>query len=159
MASIVHRRNPPGRRRKARSQTSDRNARSQLFVELAGRRFDSRLERDRAEQLCMLQRAGEIGDLRFQVTVKLTDAQIGWRLDFAYTEDGRTVYEDAKGWESERWAILKRLWPCYGPGPLRISKRNPRTKRIEITQTIHSREQAKLGQDNAEPEPRRACEP
>ena len=54
--------------------------------ELAGRSFPSKLERDRAVELILLQRAGEIEDLRFQVRVGLTRSDIGYKPDFMYRD-------------------------------------------------------------------------
>jgi hypothetical protein len=100
-----------------------RSATDALFPELAGRRFDSQLERDRARELVMLERAGEISGLRFQVSVQLSEADIRYRADFAYLENGRLVYEDTKGMQTKRWRIIKKLWRKYGPALLRITVR------------------------------------
>jgi hypothetical protein len=83
---------------------------------------DSRKEARRYEELLLLQRAGKISDLRSQVPYELIPAQYetyerygksGQRLkdgiklveravvyvaDFVYTEDGKTVVEDVKGY-------------------------------------------------------------
>ena len=96
--------------------------------ELSGRSFPSRLERDRATELVLLQRAGQIRKLQFQVTVYLTDAQIGYRPDFLYEEkrDGkwRLVAEDSKGIETDTWLIKRKLWRHYGMCMLRVTKRS-----------------------------------
>ena len=89
--------------------------------ELAGRRFDSKLERNRATELVLLERAGEISDLRFQPTYELVEC-IKYRADFDYMEDGRRVVEEIKGFEGERWRIVKKLWKHHGEFPLRILK-------------------------------------
>ena len=90
---------------------------------LAGRRFDSKMERTRGEQLALMQRAGEISDLQFQVQTHLTRARIGYKVDFVYQEQGKTVYEEAKGFETDVWRIKRRLWKWYGPGLLRVVKK------------------------------------
>ena len=102
---------------------------------LAGRRFDSQLERDRAGELEMLMLAGEITDLQFQVQFRLSEAEIPYRADFVYVEDGRTVVEDTKGFETPRWRMVKKLWRAYGPALLRITKRGKQGK-IVVTETI-----------------------
>ncbi|HUW32073.1 MAG TPA: DUF1064 domain-containing protein [Planctomycetota bacterium] len=94
-----------------------------LWPEMACRRFDSKLERARAEQLCALSRANEISDLQFQPHFELTTARIGYRADFAYIESGRKVVEEVKGMETERWKIIRKLWRFYGPAVLRIYRR------------------------------------
>ena len=66
------------------------------FTELAGRRFDSQLERNRAIELVLLLRAGEISDLNFQPSYELVEC-IKYRPDFDYIENGRRVVEEVKG--------------------------------------------------------------
>ena len=67
-----------------------------------GERFDSKAEAKRWTQLQLLQRAGEITDLRRQVTYPLFGmggTKVGtWRVDFAYREkNGQAVVEEQKG--------------------------------------------------------------
>ncbi len=116
-----------------------RNKRSaaspEIWPELAGRRFDSKLERDRAQELVLLLRQGELSDLEFQPMYKLTDAMISYRSDFAYIEQGRAVTEEIKGMEGERWRIIKKLWRYYGPNILRVYKRSTGSS-IKLTDTI-----------------------
>jgi len=96
-----------------------------MFTILTGRRFDSQLERRRAEQLCILQTAKEIKALEFQPRVFLSRADISYKPDFKYKErfDGkwRWIWEEVKGARTERWGIIKNLWRYYGPGLLRIT--------------------------------------
>jgi hypothetical protein len=87
------------------------------------RSFDSKGEAERGAMLRLLQRAGEISELQFQVTFHLTAAAIGYRADFVYVEKGRMVAEDFKGVETERFQIICRLWRHYGPCLLRVTKR------------------------------------
>ena len=98
-----------------------------IFPELAGRRFDSKLERSVAEMLVMRQRAGEISDLKFQNVVTMTKARIKWRVDFAYTETSTGIewHHEAKGLESQAYRIQLKLFKHYGPGPVRITKGKP----------------------------------
>ena len=124
-----------------RSKFGSQKATSNTYTELAGRRFDSKLERDRAEHLVMMLRDGQIHDLQFQVTLYLTRARIGYRPDFVYMEDyaggQRKVWEDAKGFETEKWRIVKKLWADYGPGLLRITMRSG--SRIVTVKEIYGR--------------------
>lgn len=103
-------------------------------VKWYGETFDSQHELDRYQQLLLLQKAGEITDLRRQVKYVLVPAQrepdtVGPRggikkgalierersyiADFVYKlPDGETVVEDAKGFKTETY-LLKRalmLW-------------------------------------------------
>lgn len=87
---------------------------NQNFRELSGRSFPSKLERNCAVMLVIRQRAGEISDLQFQKVFTLTEANISYNADFAYTEDGKTVVLEAKGLVSDRWRIIRKLWKYYG---------------------------------------------
>lgn len=88
--------------------------------ELAGRSFASKLERDRAGELVIMLRAGLITQLVFHPRVLLTDAEISYHPDFAYHEKGSPVWEETKGYETDRWRIIRKLWAHYGPAPLRV---------------------------------------
>lgn len=103
---------------------------------MAGRSFASRLERDRAAELVMLEECGEISGLEFQPMVKLSDALVSYKPDFMYTQDGRTVYEDAKGVVTDRFRMIKRLWSAYGPALLRITKRNQHGRIVTVQEVI-----------------------
>ena len=66
--------------------------------ELCGRTFASKGEAMRAEELTLLEKAGEITDLQFQVKYILNDKpRISITIDFVYCDDTGTVYEDHKG--------------------------------------------------------------
>ena len=93
-----------------------------IFPELSGRSFGSLLERAVAQSLVARQRNGEISDLKFQTTVHLTRADICWRVDFSYIQDGQLIYHEAKGRSIEPYATKLKLYRVYGPAPLRISK-------------------------------------
>ena len=69
--------------------------------------FDSKKEAQRYMELQLLERAGEITDLRRQVKIDLigqyrpmytrTGRKMKYTADFAYVEDGIEVLEDCKG--------------------------------------------------------------
>ena len=100
-----------------------------------GETFDSKGESVRYAQLKLLERAGEISDLRLHPKIVLVPKrgrapEISWKVDYSYTEDGRTVYEDFKRpefvgkskrrlWDGRDYLLLK-LWQHFGPGRLRI---------------------------------------
>lgn len=92
---------------------------------LAGYRFDSKGERERAETLKLMERAGEISDLEFQCKVHLV-ADINWKLDFRYRDNrlGEVVYEDFKGMETPVYRLKYKLWKEFGEGRLIITKKN-----------------------------------
>jgi len=98
--------------------------------------FDSVKEYKRYCELSLLERAGEISDLQRQVEFVLLPAQrepdtVGKRggvikgktielavkyvADFVYTEDGKTIVEDTKGFKTKDY-ILKRKMMLYFHG-------------------------------------------
>ena len=110
---------PPGRKRINFKKT-----------ERYGRKFDSELEADTFEFLKALEAAGEINEIEQQVMAYLTDAEIGWRIDYRVRDLklGERVWVEAKGvWKPEQ-VLKKKLWAAgYGPGRLRVFGRS--TKR------------------------------
>ena len=77
--------------------------------------FDSGREYRRWVELNLLQRAGEISELKRQVKYELIPAQEGERAcnytaDFVYKDrDGKTVVEDAKGCRTKEYIIKRKL--------------------------------------------------
>lgn len=76
---------------------------------LGGEQFDSKKEAQRYLELCLLQRAGKIADLKRQVRYTLVDAKYNERgkkifssvdyiADFVYRENGKLIVEDVKGY-------------------------------------------------------------
>lgn len=84
--------------------------------------FASKLESALYDLLCLMEKAGEITNIKCQDHVYLTDARIQMIPDFrAYDIKLNTVvYYEAKGFETAVWRIKRKLWAYYGPGPLRI---------------------------------------
>lgn len=95
-----------------------------------GMTFDSRKEADRYIELRLLEKAGEISDLRMQVEYELLPAQYGpdritprgnhkrgplleravkYKADFVYTNHGKTVVEDVKGFKTKDYIIKRKL--------------------------------------------------
>lgn len=89
---------------------------------LDGQIFDSKKEANRYKELRLLEKAGEIKDLRTQVKFKLIPAQrdeatgkviereCSYKADFVYyEEDGETVVEDVKGYRTKEYIIKRKL--------------------------------------------------
>ena len=84
-----------------------------------GEVFDSQKEYARYRELALLQRAGQISDLKRQVKYDLIPTQrIGGKVvekscvyiaDFVYTENGETVVEDTKGFRTKDYIIKRKL--------------------------------------------------
>lgn len=96
-------------------------------VSLDGMVFDSKLEARRYQELKLLERAGEIEELRTQVKYTLIPSQkldnrvveraVTYTADFVYRlkSSGETVVEDTKGMKTDKY-ILKRKMMLYFHG-------------------------------------------
>lgn len=83
---------------------------TKTFSELCGRTFDSKKEARRGEELVLLEKVDAISDLRYQVPFQLClKPNIKIKVDFAYREDGKTIFEDTKG-VLTREARVKLAW-------------------------------------------------
>lgn len=95
-------------------------------------KFDSQLEANRYVQLKLLQKAKVISNLRLQVPFVLQEGfkkngksyqAIKYIADFVYEENGQTVVEDTKGFESDVFKIKHKLFEKKYPElELRIIK-------------------------------------
>lgn len=109
------------------------NSRKTLIDGIA---FDSRKEATRYRELMLLQRAGQISNLRLQVRFELLPAQyaqtgevyskgprkgqpkrgkcvesaVVYVADFMYNERGRTIVEDTKGMRTKDYIIKRKLF-------------------------------------------------
>lgn len=100
----------------------------------AGRSFASALEADLYGYLLLLQRQGEVTDVRCQPHVFLTEARIEMIPDFVVldTRLEEDIYYEAKGFETDIYRLKRKLWTVYGPGRLRVFKgRAGRLKMVE----------------------------
>jgi hypothetical protein len=83
-----------------------------------GIRFASKREAVRYSQLKLLERAGEISDLKLQPRYPLAVQSFHvctYVGDFEYREDGRVVTEDAKGVKTDAFIIKAKLFHAlYG---------------------------------------------
>jgi hypothetical protein len=87
--------------------------------ELDGKTFDSQREARRYQELRWLLRTGVITDLQMQVPFELIPSQrVGGKVverpvkyvaDFVYTENGKTVVEDVKGFRTKEYIIKRKL--------------------------------------------------
>lgn len=93
-----------------------------------GETFDSKMEYHRYCQLLALEKAGKISDLQKQVKYSLIPTQrkpsggvergISYIADFVYTQNGKTIVEDVKGYrnpQSSGYAkfVIKRKLMLY----------------------------------------------
>ena len=99
-------------------------------LEVEGIRFDSKKEYERYCELRLLEKAGEIQDLQRQVKYtlipeqrepdtigprggikkgKLIERECSYLADFVYTENGKEVVEDVKGFRTKEYLIKRKL--------------------------------------------------
>lgn len=112
--STVHMRDNPAERQKRNQKYGNSK------VEDAGRVFDSKAEHKRWQYLVMMEKAGEIRDLRCQVPFELIPPQVSpsgkkerptnYLADFTYTDKtGRFVCEDVKGAVTPEFRLKRKL--------------------------------------------------
>lgn len=83
-------------------------------VEVAGFRFDSKREAERWRELCLLEAAGQIADLRRQVRYRIEINCVTvttYVADFVYRDvaTNETVVEDAKGYRTDVYKLKQKL--------------------------------------------------
>ena len=84
-----------------------------------GEVFDSTKEMHRYQKLKLLEKAGEIQNLRRQVKYvlipsqridgKVVEREVAYKADFVYEADGETVVEDAKGVKTTDYIIKRKM--------------------------------------------------
>lgn len=104
------------------SRTSKYN--EQKSVRPGGLSFASKLEGAVYDMLYMKEKTGQIQINKIQAHVYLTDARILCIPDFLTTnlETGEQEYVEAKGFSTDRFLMIKKLWQYYGPAKLLIYK-------------------------------------
>lgn len=92
---------------------------------LDGMIFDSQAEARRYSELKLLEKAGEIKDLRRQVAFSCVvngKEVCKYLADFTYTQDGRSVAEDVKGVETALFRLKSKLVDACLGVKIKISK-------------------------------------
>lgn len=87
-----------------------------------GHSHRSKLEGAVCQILQLRQKAGGLVIEQAEDHVYLTDARILYIPDFRcrFDSSGEFFWVEAKGYPSERWPTIKKLWRFYGPGALEI---------------------------------------
>jgi len=91
---------------------------TKTYSELCQRTFDSKAEARRGEELVLLERAGEISELQYQVK-RILSTEMHFRvtitIDFSYQQNGKRIYEDVKGMMMKDFKVkLAWLRQMYG---------------------------------------------
>ena len=81
--------------------------------------YDSKKEARRHAELLLMERAGAIKNLERQVKYvlipsqkidgKVVERELAYKADFRYTQNGKTVVEDVKGFKTPEYKIKRKL--------------------------------------------------
>lgn len=104
-------------------------------TKLDGYHFPSKLEASVYQTLKLMQMAKEIEIEKVQDQLYLSAAKIGYRVDFRVKNllTNKIEYHEAKGVETSRFMMIKRLWKVFGVAPLVIWKghwKNPKISEV-----------------------------
>ena len=88
-------------------------------ITVKGITYDSKKEYQRHCELMLMERAGTISNLERQVKYvlipsqridgKVVERELAYKADFRYTQDGKTVVEDVKGFKTPEYKIKRKL--------------------------------------------------
>ena len=88
-------------------------------ITVNGITYDSKKEYRRHCELLLMERAGAISDLERQVKYvlipsqridgKVVERELAYKADFRYTQNGKTVVEDVKGYKTPEYKIKRKL--------------------------------------------------
>jgi hypothetical protein len=97
-------------------------------VTQGGESFRSKLEAAVEQTLRLREKAGEIRIIRREVNIFLTEARIRYIPDFLCEDlkTGEEFFVEAKGYSSDRWVVILKLYRVYGPKKLELWKGNYR---------------------------------
>jgi hypothetical protein len=86
--------------------------------------YASKREATRAAELRLLERAGQISELREQVSIMLqgengpltgsSGRALTYRADFVYRENGREIVEDCKGFQTPAYKLKRAILKAQG---------------------------------------------
>ena len=92
-----------------------------IRTDLDGYSFASKGEAACYVMLKQLNMAGELADIRCQRTIKLMPS-VNFKVDFVVYDMklAQDVYVEFKGFQCERWRMIRNTWRDVGPGILRV---------------------------------------
>lgn len=100
-----------------------------------GESFPSGLEARTWAYLKFQQNQGLLTELTRKATVHFELIDLTYKADMKYTDPGGVSrWVEAKGAETDRWRIIKKIWAAIGPGALDVYKANSRG--IYLAETI-----------------------
>lgn len=103
-----------------------------------GQSFPSRLEANVYAYFKLQEKLGNVSNLERHPTYVLSEANIRYKCDFKATDKlGFEFAIEAKGVNTDRFRMIKKLWKTYGPYRLEIWK--ARGKGIYLDETIEGK--------------------
>jgi hypothetical protein len=105
-----------------------------------GINFPSKLEASVYNTLKVMEKAGEISNIRTQVTIPLI-GKLKWKADFVVFNEKLQVdqvHEAKSGWMDQRFRTILQVWPGAGPYTLHLWQGS--YMRPSITKTIKGKE-------------------
>jgi hypothetical protein len=100
-----------------RTRLRNQKYNAQAVVDADGVRHASKKEARRWAELCLLQKAGVIRDLRRQVSFDFAYNGVklcSYRADFVYTDGfGHAVVEDAKGYKPPMYLLKRKMMKAW----------------------------------------------
>lgn len=109
-----------------------------VIVHFNGMTFRSKAEHDRYQALCWKEKAGFVEGVVYRPPKVWVAPGIGWDVDFYYFDKEKAAFwfEEFKGKDENDYRIKLGLWKYTGPAPLRIVKKDPRTKLFHIEDEV-----------------------
>lgn len=80
----------------------------------------SKLERAVCDLIVLREKAGELKHVSHEFRCRLSDAEIIYIADFRCEKNGVPFFIESKGFPTQKWVIVKKLWRVYGLGVLQI---------------------------------------
>lgn len=122
-----------GKETRAQKQLREAMKKAPKYGNVAGDGFRSGLERDVAQMLTLMKRAGEITDFDREVSIELVPG-IKHKLDFVVHEKEGKYGIEAKGATCATWSLKRRLYIAFGKFPIQVWKKE--NSRLGISEII-----------------------
>ncbi len=119
-------------------QTRRKNKYGAEKVTVGPHTYDSKLEHETHEILKLMERGGELRNVRHHPAAIHLIGNLKFKVDFIAfdVKRGIDIAIDSKGISDLRFQAICQVWPGCGPMPLQIWSRNKTTKRIGLVKEI-----------------------
>lgn len=102
--------------------------------------YDSKLEHEMHMTLKLLERSGEIKDIRHHPGAVQLTRFVKYKPDFLIFDIKRNIeiFIESKGFDGERWRVIRNLWREFGPKPLQVWRKSG--NRVFMAEEIRGKE-------------------